>query len=79
MTVGGAALKFTIDQVPAGDAVDNVNSQLYGFQFGVNSGSNSTFIVHTRVMGPFAGFTPKNYQSMGMFIGTGDEDTPIRK
>jgi len=74
MTVGGAALKFTIEQVPSGDAYQNLNSQFYGFQFGVKTGSNQQFIVRTRVMGPFAGFTPINYQAMGMFIGTGDED-----
>ncbi len=79
MTVGGAALKFTIEQVPAGDALDNLNNQLYGFQFGVNSGASQwSYIIHSRVMGPFAGFSPANNQSMGMFLGTGDEDNYLK-
>src|SRR5204863_7072400 len=29
-------------------------------------------------MGPYKGFTPVNYQSMGMYIGTGDQDNFLR-
>lgn len=78
MTVGGAAYKFTVEQVPAGDALDNSNTQMYGFQFGVNTGTNQNIVVQSRVIGPFAGFTPANNQSMGLFIGTGDEDNYLK-
>jgi len=79
MTVGGAALKFTIEEVSSGDAFQTLNSQEYGYQFGVNSGASQwSYIVHSRVMGPFAGFTPASNQSMGMFIGTGDENNYLK-
>jgi hypothetical protein len=73
MTVGGAAGAFTVDAVPNGDAKGN--TQEYGFQSGVSVGPGTgVFTAHTRVMAPFAGITPQNYQSMGLFIGTGDQD-----
>ncbi len=79
MTVGGAALKFTVDNVSGGDAYAGINSQQYAFQFGVNVSSLTTpFIAHTRIMAPFAGFTPVNYQSMGIFIGTGSQDNYLK-
>lgn len=79
MTVGGAALKFTVEQVPAGDALNNFNNQMYGFQFGVNAGASQwQYIIHSRVMGPFAGFIPVNNQSMGMFMGTGDQNNYLK-
>ncbi len=79
MTVGGAALKFTVDEVSEGEAFAAGNSQENAFQFGVNLSNTSwNYIVQTRVMGPYQGFTPVNYQSMGMFIGTGDQDNFLR-
>lgn len=78
MTVGGAAFKFTVDEVPSGDAIQGLNTQMYGFQFGVNVSSAQQFFAHTRIMNPFAGITPAGSQSMGMFIGTGDEDNYLK-
>ncbi|GIV32716.1 MAG: hypothetical protein KatS3mg031_0251 [Chitinophagales bacterium] len=79
MTVGGAALKFTVGQVPSGDAYQNLNDQHYAFQFGLNtSAAQWPFVVRTRVYGPFAGFIPLDYQSMGLFIGTGDQDNYLK-
>ena len=79
MTAGGAAGVVTVDQVPEGDAVAATNTQQYAFQFGVSVGSvTQSFVAHTRIMAPFAGFTPQNYQSMGLFIGTGDQDDYLK-
>ena len=75
MTVGGAAGAFTVDEVPNGDALKTTNTQEYGFQSGVDVGpSTGPFTARTRVLGPFAGTTPQNFQSMGLFVGTGDQD-----
>ena len=76
MTVGGAAGVLTVDQVPSGDAYGAANSQRYGFQWGVdaNPADTGTFTAHTRIVGPFAGLTPTGFQSMGLYIGTGDQD-----
>ena len=73
MTVGGAAGAFTVDAVPNGDAKGN--TQQYGFQSGVDVGpATGVFTAHTRVAAPFAGITPQPSQSMGLFVGTGDQD-----
>ncbi len=79
MTIIGAAGVLTIDSVPAGDPLRQKNSQQYGFQFGVNVGPSSpVFRAHTRVLAPFSGFVPKLHQSMGLFIGTGDQDNYVK-
>jgi hypothetical protein len=65
--------------VPEGDAFKTNNTQKYGFQFGVNTSSTSKpFTVHTRIQAPFAGMTPENNQSMGLFIGNGDQDNYVK-
>jgi hypothetical protein len=76
MTVGGAAGVLTVSQVPAGDATGSTNTQQYAFQYGVNANPADTgvFTVHTRVDAPFAGLTPQGNQSLGLYIGTGDQD-----
>jgi len=79
MTVRGAAGVLTVDEVTKGDPINGQNSQEYGFQFGVNVDSASpVFKVHSRILAPFAGFTPEPYQSMGIFIGTGDQDNYLK-
>ncbi|HXH17489.1 MAG TPA: hypothetical protein VNJ07_00275, partial [Chitinophagales bacterium] len=79
MTVGGAAYKFTVDNVPAGDALGALNNQKFAYQFGVNTGAFPfNFVVSSRVMMPFAGITPSDFRSMGMFIGTGDQDNYLK-
>ena len=73
MTVGGAGGLLTVDEVPEGDAKSN--TQKYGFQSGIDVGPNTgLFTAHTRIAAPFKGITPENYQSMGLFVGTGDQD-----
>jgi hypothetical protein len=79
MTIGGAAGTLTIDEASEGTAQELDNAQEHGFQFGINATANSeVFTVHTRVVAPFAGLTPENYQSMGLFIGTGDQDNYVK-
>jgi hypothetical protein len=79
MTAGGAAGAVTIDKVPAGDAFKTTNTQKYGFQFGVNATpTTGTFTAHTQIAAPFAGITPQNNQSMGLFIGNGDQDNYVK-
>ena len=78
MTAGGAAGVTTVEAVPAGDALNANNSQQYGFQFGIDPPASGSFTAHTRIVGPFAGLTPQNYQSMGLFLGTGDQNNYVR-
>jgi N-acetylneuraminic acid mutarotase len=77
MTVGSAAGVFTIDNVPTGDALGTINTQKYGFQFGIDPPSQ-TFTVHTRVNTPFLGVTPTGQDAMGVTIGAGDQDNYVR-
>ena len=76
MTAGGAAGVLTVDEVAEGDALDGTNTQQYGFQFGVDTAGSpvNVFTIRTRIVGPFLGTTPADFQSMGLFIGTGDQD-----
>lgn len=83
MTVGGAGGVLTVDEVSGGDAIGGVNNQQnafqFGFQFGVDpSTSSRVFTAKTRILAPFAGMTPEAYQSMGLFIGTGNQDNYIK-
>ncbi len=79
MTISGAAGVVTIDNVPSGDAFGDFNTQEYAFQFGVNVTSASpVFRARTRVLAPFAGITPMLHQSIGLFIGNGNQDNYIK-
>jgi N-acetylneuraminic acid mutarotase len=74
MTAGGAAGVTTVDRVPDGDAQATANTQKYGFQFGFKPLQSGQFTVRTRILAPFAGLTPQDSQSMGVFLGTGDQN-----
>ena len=75
---GGATEKFSVDEVPFGDAYQSKNSQEYAFQFGVDTPSEP-FVVHTTVVAPFSDdMTPENYQSAGLQIGAGDQDNYVK-
>jgi hypothetical protein len=79
MTVGSASGVFTIDSVGSGDAYGALNTQQNGFQLGVpTSSSTAPFTLHTKVLTPFAGTTPAGSDSMGLFIGTGDQDNYLK-
>ncbi|MDS0300842.1 malectin domain-containing carbohydrate-binding protein [Halogeometricum sp. S1BR25-6] len=75
MTVGGAAEVLTVEGVPNGDAYSDTNTQQYGFQFGVDT-PDQPFTVETTV----SSFpeNPANYQSAGLFIGTGDQSDYVK-
>ena len=84
LSFGGAAGKASIDLVPSGDAHKISNTQQNGFQFGVNVDTNSPpFTIHSRVESPFFGINgastkPKSFQSVGIFIGNGDQDNYLK-
>jgi len=79
MTIRGAAGVVTVDNVTSGDPIAGRNDQDYAFQFGVNVNSASpVFRAHTRILAPFSGFTPAKWQSMGLYIGTGDQDNYLK-
>ncbi|MDP8911655.1 MAG: hypothetical protein M3M94_06285, partial [Actinomycetota bacterium] len=78
MTAGGAAGMTTVDKVPDGDAIAGTNTQKYGLQFGVKPPTTGRFTAHTRIAAPFAGLTPQDNQSMGLFIGKGDQDNYVK-
>ena len=80
MTAGGAAGVLTVDEASQGDALGATNTQEYGFQFGLKAPPSTTdaFTVHTRILGPFNGLTPQDNQSMGLFVGTGDQDNYVK-
>jgi hypothetical protein len=78
MTAGGAAGVVTVDKVPEGDAYLGGNSQKYGFQFGFKRPASGSFTARTRILSPFAGLVPQDYQSMGVFLGTGDQDNYVK-
>ena len=67
-------------RLPQGDALGATNTQEYGFQFGLKAPPSTTdaFTVHTRILGPFNGLTPQDNQSMGLFVGTGDQDNYVK-
>lgn len=72
---GGAAGVLTLSEVTAGDANGGTNTQEFGLQFGVNVDTVTVpFVVQSRVQAPFAALTPEGDQSMGIFLGTGDQD-----
>jgi len=79
LTAGGAAGVLTLDDLGEGDALGSLNTQQQAFQFGVNlSNATGPVTAHTRLLAPFAGETPAGQQSMGMFIGTGDQDNYVK-
>lgn len=76
LTSGGAAGVLTLDGISEGDATGSLNTQQQAFQIGVNVASASSPVTaHTRLLAPFASETPQGNQSMGLFIGTGDQDS----
>ncbi len=84
IAAGGAAGLFTVEEVTAGDAYQAVNTQDNGFQYGVDVDSTTDpFVVHTRLSPPYFAIdgnqtNPVNYQSYGLFVGTGDQDNYLK-
>jgi N-acetylneuraminic acid mutarotase len=80
LIAGGAVGAFTVDGVTAGDAYMATNSQEHAFQFGINANSNTgPFTVNGKLLSPFFNNqAPVNYQSQGIYIGTGDQDNYLK-
>ena len=73
--VAGGTAGLTTVPTTDGNAWSFFNTQENGFQFGVNVDTvTRPFVVYTRIEAPFADITPAGYQSMGIFLGTGDQD-----
>ncbi|MDE3741493.1 malectin domain-containing carbohydrate-binding protein [Maribacter polysaccharolyticus] len=79
LSFGGAGGKATLDAVSDGDALGSLNNQDNGFQFGVNVDNTSPpFTVHAEVEDPFSGTPPEDFQSVGIYIGNGDQDNYLK-
>ena len=79
MTAGGAAGVVTVDAVPEGDAWgDQRHAEVRLPVRRQMPATTGTFTVHTRIQAPFAGMTPEDNQSMGLFIGNGDQDNYVK-
>lgn len=75
--MGGAAAGVLIQDIGPGTPL--ANNQTDAYQFGIRIGSDvETFIVKGKVNNPFDGTTPADNQSVGFFIGTGDQANYIR-
>lgn len=79
VVAGGTAGLVTIPTTD-GDAALGPNNQDNAFQLGVHLDSDSCLTrVHTRLLAPFfGGVAPSGSQSMGLFVGTGDQDNYIK-
>ncbi|MBO9703750.1 MAG: T9SS type A sorting domain-containing protein [Sporocytophaga sp.] len=77
---GGAIGALTVEEIPDGDAFQGNNNQQYAFQVGINTSKNTgIFTVKTGILpNYFSSGTPEDFQSHGMFIGTGDQDNYIK-
>ena len=84
LNLGGAAAKLGIENIGPGTAEGNNDNQQNAFQFGVNVDNNTpAFTVHTEVESPYFlvngnPVAPSGSQSMGLFIGTGDQDNYLK-
>ena len=80
LVAGGATGLFTIDAVTKGDAHKTSNSQRDAFHFGIDvKSSTGPFTVKARLLAPFFNAqAPVNYQSQGLYIGTGDQDNYVK-
>ncbi|MDJ0923879.1 MAG: choice-of-anchor D domain-containing protein, partial [Acidimicrobiia bacterium] len=78
LNVGGATGVFSVDVSSTGDPTNN--DQDNAFQFGVDPASLAgPFTVHVQTVQPFpTGVTPTNYQSVGFYIGNGDQDNYLK-
>ena len=84
LAAGGAAGLLTVENVTVGDAFQATNSQENAFLFGIDVDVDTPpFTVHSRVLQPFFGVggspnAPADFQSFGIFIGTGDQDDYLK-
>ncbi|MEL6274494.1 MAG: PKD domain-containing protein, partial [Bacteroidota bacterium] len=84
ISAGGAAGKMGFDAIPEGDALGSLNNQLNAFQLGINVDANSNpFTFRSEIESPFflvngSATTPVDFQSQGVYIGTGDQDNYLK-
>ena len=80
LNAGGNGGQFGVEIVTEGDAYQGVNTQDNAFQYGVAADTTTgPFVVHSSVLPPlFDGLTPVNFQSAGIFLGTGDQDNYLK-
>ncbi|WP_156653324.1 hypothetical protein [Methylobacterium sp. Leaf111] len=75
--MGGAASGVLIQDITAGTSLTNTQTDAY--QFGIDIGADvATYTVTGKVNNPFDGTTPQDNQSVGFFIGTGDQANYVR-
>ncbi len=76
---GGAAGLLTYIDLDDGDAINTFDNQHNGFQFGfaVDS-SDRPFIAEAQIVGPVFPDTIQDFQSIGMYLGTGDQDNYVK-
>ncbi|WP_375434373.1 malectin domain-containing carbohydrate-binding protein [uncultured Hymenobacter sp.] len=78
LVAGGATGSLSITEVSPGDALGTANTQENAFQFGVRS-AGAPFTVQSRLLGPFFnGKMPVNFQSQGIYLGTGDQNNYLK-
>ncbi|MEJ7913872.1 MAG: kelch repeat-containing protein, partial [Chitinophagaceae bacterium] len=77
---GGAAGAISLIAPSAGDALGTLNNQENAFQLGVKvEAGTGPFTVNVRMLGQFFdGKIPLNFQSQGIFIGTGDQSNYLK-
>ena len=80
LNAGGNGGQFGVEVVTVGDAFQANNTQDNGFQYGVDADTTTApFVVTASVLPPlFDGLTPVNFQSAGIFLGTGDQDNYLK-
>ncbi|MDF8335002.1 cadherin domain-containing protein [Novosphingobium cyanobacteriorum] len=75
--MGGAAAGVLMQDIA--DGTPMANNQTDAFQFGVEIGSDvGSFVIKTKVNSPFDNTVPTDNQSVGFFIGTGDQANYIK-
>lgn len=76
LIAGGAEGALTVVATSTGDALGSLNNQDNAFQIGLKSAPGlGDFTITARMLGPFFNNkVPQNYQSQGIYIGTGDQD-----
>ena len=65
--------------IPENDALGDINNQINAFQFGVDVNQGTPpFTVEVDLVGPIFETTPEDDQSVGFYIGTGDQDNYLK-
>ena len=76
---GGAAGFLTFVDIGDGDALNGLNDQDNAFQFGVAIDStDAPFVASAEIKGPVFPDTIQDFQSMGLFVGTGTQDDYVK-